>query len=693
MPFVRGSNPVWLFDDLAGNILDDTYFIFFLENTFPYLPAEVYHYPDGTAPWNNPIQILANGTMPVDVFFDTSQVYRIEVRQGQTQSDPLIYLIENYIPAGGGSTPIDSVALATDNQITNPQFSLINFSSPYEITGATNPDPIEVAPGWFLNLTGTGNATIEREALNNAQANPTNAPYALHLTLSGSWSDAYLSQRFNQNGMLWANKTVSSSVTARIEGAPQNISATLYDSNNQLLQQVLFPVALNSEFVEYPDYGTLGATSNPDLPPAAWIEYRLALPSAVDIYLTSFQLVAQNLETRIAYNQDSIERQQDYTFHYYRDSLLLQPKESVLTGWVFPQNPWQFITTASTTVASQCQYIADQTIIYQLSGGSQVASGQGSAATGQGLQIAAVTATNRFALIQYIAPQTIATYWTYLMSALVRSHIITTNGTTCRVKMRLIYRTTLPAVIGATEPIASWSATAGSDPVFQAGWTALTPKNDPVYTLGDGSIPFAFESFDLPASSASTMTLGIVLYTLDNLDETGTADIVSFDDISLVPNEFAMPSTVLSFDETLRRCQYYYEKSKEQGVLLTTSGANNALLRTMRPPASGANTYLLTNSFGIEYLTNKNITPVTSLYTEGGLIDNVTGYTVLGGSGVQSTGAISATTAWVALNGSDKGIQYRSITAANYISIAAGVTEHTEAYISFHYEADARLGL
>lgn len=692
MPFTRSYNPVWLFDDLVGNILDDTYFIFFLQNTFPYLPAEVYHYPDGTAPWNNPIQILANGTMPVDVFFDTSQVYRIEVRQGQTQSDPLIYLIENYIPAGGGSTPIDSVALATDNQITNPQFSLINFSSPYEITGATNPDPIEVAPGWFLNLSGTGNATIEREALNNAQANPTNAPYALHLTLSGSWSDAYLSQRFNQNGMLWANKTVSSSVTARIEGAPQNISATLYDSNNQLLQQVLFPVALNSEFVEYPDYGTLGATSNPDLPPAAWIEYRLALPTAVDIYLTSFQLVAQNLETRIAYNQDSIERQQDYTFHYYRDSLLTQPKESLLTGWDFGLNPWQFTTTASTTLAAQCAYTADQTIIYQQAGGSEIATAQGTAAENYAFEVKAIGNNSRFAVIQYIAPQTVRDAWGYVLSSLVRAYISSpTHGSTVRFKMRLIYRASLPSTIGAAEPISSWIGS--GNPTFSAGWTAIAPENDPVYTFGAQGETFSFEGMQLPASSNAAMTLGIVLYTLDPIVETATADRILFERISLCRNDFAIDGQLLSFDETLSRCQYYFEKSKEQGVLSTASGSDNALIRTMRPPASGATTYLLTNSFGIEYLNIKNITPVTSLYSEGGLIDNVTGYTVLGGSGVQSTGAISATTAWDALNGGDKGIQYRSKTAANYISIAAGVTEHTEAYISFHYEADARLGL
>jgi len=53
--------------DLTAHAFDDTFYMFVLENTIPYIPATVYHQPDGT-PWTNPIRFLANGTLPVDIF-------------------------------------------------------------------------------------------------------------------------------------------------------------------------------------------------------------------------------------------------------------------------------------------------------------------------------------------------------------------------------------------------------------------------------------------------------------------------------------------------------------------------------------------------------------------------------------------------------------------------------------------------
>src|ERR1041385_1894081 len=155
--FVRAANPIWFMVDLEGNPLNDEYYIFYLENVFPYLPQTVYHDPDGTIPWNNPIQFLPNGTLPDDIYFDNSLVYRLEVRHGNTQSDALIYEVNNFVPGtdGGGSSSTSSSI--TNNQATNPQFSEINFSSPLSITTSGT---YNVAPGWDLVLTGGGTATV-----------------------------------------------------------------------------------------------------------------------------------------------------------------------------------------------------------------------------------------------------------------------------------------------------------------------------------------------------------------------------------------------------------------------------------------------------------------------------------------------------------------------------------------------------
>ena len=226
--FVRSFNPVWSFVDLDGKQCDDTFYLWVLENQIPYIPAPVYHTSTGT-PWTDPIQLLANGTLPIDVYWDPTIVYRLELRQAvginpPSQSDPLIYLIENYIPDGVGQnepTTVDDTL--TENQITNGQFSIVNFVQPYVLSAASNPPPIAIGPGWFLDLAGTGNVTITQVPLSDALPNPTNAPYALRIEVGGGWTSLpVLRQTFEQNGMLWAGKNVSVSFTALISGASQN---------------------------------------------------------------------------------------------------------------------------------------------------------------------------------------------------------------------------------------------------------------------------------------------------------------------------------------------------------------------------------------------------------------------------------------------------------------------------------------
>ncbi len=334
---IRGANPIWSEVDLQGKLFDDTFYLFVLENTIPYIPATVYHDPDLNVPWTQPIRFLANGTLPIDIYFEADKVYRLEFRQGNTQQKPLIYEVNNYVAGTGGSTPVDTVAFASSNQVTNPQFALMNLQNPVTIAG-TNPDPIELAPGWTLLLAGTGSVTITQVPLNDTNINPSNAPYALQLTLTGWTADSVkLRQRFQQNGMLWANKTVSTTVTAQLNGAPQSITATLVDSNSSVLGTVLPLTPVNEAWNEYTGYAELPTTTNPNTPPSAYIDYILHLPSNIDIYLTSFQLVVQELPIEPSFEQDSINRQIDHT---YNAAYPIVPIGTVIdyAGFVIPQH-------------------------------------------------------------------------------------------------------------------------------------------------------------------------------------------------------------------------------------------------------------------------------------------------------------------------------------------------------------------
>jgi hypothetical protein len=314
MTMVRGSNPIWFEVDLTAHAFDDTFYLFVLNNEIPYQPLNVWQDPFGNVIWSNPIRFLANGTLPNNIYYDPDTVYRLEFRQGPTQQDPLIYLVENYVPGASGETPIVDTTFATDNQISNPQFALINFTSPLTLNSISS-QIIKVAPDWFLHLTGSGNVTLTQVLLNSTAQDPTNASYALQIQLSGSWTQAFLSQRFNQNGILWSNTFVSSSITALSGNAPQNISAKIVDSQGNTLTSVLPTTALTETFNEYVGVGQIFSSANTDFPPGAYIEYQLSLPTNCNVTLTSFQLISGDTEITYPYEQTTIQRQIDQTYH------------------------------------------------------------------------------------------------------------------------------------------------------------------------------------------------------------------------------------------------------------------------------------------------------------------------------------------------------------------------------------------
>lgn len=702
--FVRGSNPVWSLVDLAGKQLDDTYFLFVLTNTLPYLPAIVYHDINGVISWTNPIQFLANGTLPIDIFFDDSLIYRLEIRQGNTQDAPLIYLIENYSPAKGGSGPVDTVALATENQVTNAQFSLINFAAPYTLTGITNPAPINVAPGWFLNLAGTGNVTLDKVPLTGdpALTSVTNAPYALRITLSGTWTGTpYLSQRFNQSGTLWAGKYVSSSITTRIEGSPQSISARIDNSNGDQLTTVLRSTAINDTFNEYPDYGLMPAASNPNVPPAAWIEYKLLLPTSVDIYVTSFQLIAQDLPIGYPYEQDSIERQVDHTFHYYKDDLIIKPKGSILAGWQFGINPYQFRSVTQANLAT-FGYVCDQTIAVQqnyvaASVQNNISTGADTAANNFRFLVQSVTGANQFLLGQYINSFELIPYWGSRMSTIVKVNATKKSAVAnLRVKMRLLYRADAIPVQTQTQPVLSW--TSGQDPNFATGWNVLVPINDPAYNLANGANLVGFQ-WDFPANASTGYSALLVIYTIDNMDQSSSPDNLGFADISLTPGSFSSESTILTFNEGMLRCQEYYESSFYDSTAPTQTEVGAINIPSLPSSWGGTSNWsstLMPGSLTYTFKAVKVKSPTMSWYNPtnivGGTNNALARYTL---NGSPTTLSITNFTTRFVPSTNIYGFKLTgSFTASTNVGqvLAISSTPYT-GYTEVHFIADARLGL
>lgn len=679
--------------------MDDNYYLFILSNTLPYIPLVVYKDYQGNVPWSNPIQVNANGAMPNDIYWDMSEVYRLEWRSGPSQSYPLTYLIENYIPQGDGSSSGGNTSAQTANQITNPQFALVNFNGTYE-TSSTS--AIDIAPGWTLTgNSGGGTITVSQATFTGATEDSTNASYGLTITFTGA-NPVTLTQTFENNGALWALKGVSTSVSASSESTTTYISTNLTYSNGAVVD-ILTQTLLTSALTAYPRAVQAPASTNTDAPSAAYTSFNIVLISPGTYTITSAQLLSQDVAEVVSYEQDTIERQIDQTFHVYKDSILIQPKDSLLAGWNFPQNPWQFTTTDSYTVPDN-QYTADQTVIVQReyvinASGDNVATQQASAENGFGFQVTALTGTNQFAMIQYIDSTTLAPYWGSILSSLVSLRLSSTHSTTVGVKARLIWRATAPTTISQTVPIASW---ADADTlVFSSGWTAVSPKNDPVYTLSNSSSmqDIVFEGFQMPAASASTMYAALVIYTTGEMSQAATADSLIFQEVSLVPNEFAISANPLTYEQMLRKCWFYYEKTTLPGLLPNDysdlSGAVTPIMPVQPLAYTGATTlYGYAGPFQVEFMEYKRSSaPLFTTYSAlDGNPNNVQAVLFCNGVSVAVPGVALAGN-WNQASLSNKRVSYEGVTATPIASASVTNINSPNMTIKFQYSCDARLGL
>ncbi len=365
------------------------------------------------------------------------------------------------------------------------------------------------------------------------------------------------------------------------------------------------------------------------------------MPPTGIVDLSSFQTVGQsgplpsgfNADTDIpSYQQASEERMIDHLFHLYRQSMLNQAKNNLLSGWTFALNPWQFIASTVTVISNQTQYIADQTILHQetASAFTSMKSGIGS---NFGLQLSTepgITA-NRFALIQYIDYTTVEGYFGEYLSSMVRAAIFTAHSTSTNLKARLIYRTAGDAIptIGNSEPITGWDA--NGDVIFSAGWTAIEPLNDmshllqafPVGSQGNNYPEIPFDKFQLPQATSATPYLGIVLYITNPINSTsGSGDTIIFERVSLVPNDFAIDASTETYDAALRKCQFYYEKSYPPGVLPGAITTDNEIYeRSTTAPGFPAQGHPF--SMNISYDTTKRASPLASFWSPDGTANAV----------------------------------------------------------------------
>lgn len=710
--FVRAANPIWYLPDLVGLPLNDEYWAIFLSNVFPYIPQAPTHDPEGLIPWaGGKVQFQPNGTLNNELYFNPDLVYRIEVRHGQTSADPLIYEVNNFVPESG-SVNNNNDLLGGDNQITNPQFQDVSFVSPYTYTQVISSTyTVNVAPGWELVLTGQGTTVLTQltqAGTDDIQGNP---PYAIRINNTG-WSSALLRQRFNDNGAIFANGAIAMSATVRGTATVQDLTFTYSPSAPGTPIEILASTAPVGSYAVLQGAVNLPASSNTNVGDAAYVDIIIQLEGTGEMDITNVQILGQSepLPTDFDVDTDTplfieqtIERQKDNEFHYYADSLLVLPKKSLAVGWNFRNNPWQFNSGAGTTVSTTPIYTADQTIVVS-SAANSISVSRCTNPTGL-FQIQALVGTpqGQIGVFQWIDSASFRPYWGYRFSVLVRARILTSNGTSVRVKVRAFTINGFPDVMTAVDPIASWDAS--GNPVFSANYTGIQPDNDPVYILqnnyetDDGLLPpvcpaMAFNNFNISPqlNSSDNVTVGIMVYTIDALNST-VVDTILIEEITFVPNPFAMDGLALTYDETLRECRYFYEKSYNAGDIPGANAPNG--VKSIAYPAitDGSTTSTYPTTFNLEFVQTKRNIPVVTFYTPAGTIGNVlVGVDDFNGN-VISAAANKPLTQWTLTHSSIDRFFY-ALNNTTTVIYTVGSTHLTyQTFMQFHYTADARMGL
>lgn len=707
--FVRAANPIWWLPDLTGVSLNDEYYAFFLTNTLPYIPQSVYQDPAGATQWSNPVQFSPAGTLPDNLYFDPTLVYRIEVRHGSTQADALIWEINDFVPGsdGGGSIITDELTVAA-NLITNPQFADITFQSPFTYTTVTpGTYTLDVAPGWQLILTGTGTTVLTQTAVAGSSNIVGNPPYYLDINNTG-WTSATLRQRLENNGAIFANGAIAVAFTAAAVTTPETLTVTYAPdsgTSTNIFQQSIPVGALTA----YSGAVDLPASSNASTGTSAYVNIDFVLPGTGELQLTNIQIVGQSenlsssfdVDTDIpAFRELSYEQVENGEFNVYRDDLIYKQIPSYLVGWDFPLNPAQFLgdTVAPQAVgANKSFYAWDSTIIFQ-SVNSSISVARGS---GGNISIVADLA-GQVAIIQYLE----VTQARKLLCQDICANICALaapNNVNYTISLWYTTDASLPDIkSGTSNSLVATLDANGKPATFNGSWTEVPNSfsQPATYTIG-GPIPGGTEWNDYSHvgwalndnNIANTVTFMAIVIGTASMAQNDAIDINS---ISLQAGNIPTRPAPQTADEVLRECEYFYEKSYgdaiNPGTASTLINANFAEQYVNDVAGAPHTLSLKSRGYMVKCSPKVIATGIVTFYSPvTGTADRVRGYTVTGAAPLADADIVQST-AWTLVSTGEKALVYLPSNTTDLVGPTNAVVSFPEAYILYHYTIDCRLG-
>lgn len=705
-------------DKDTGNPLAAGYVEFYIdtERSTPKVVFQQSQLPDETYEFvniGNVVNLTSVGTFESPADGTDIQVYAYPYDEDGNEelyflkvfsSDGVLQFTREAQPANAfaGNSNLEGVE-PTANQITNPQFSEILFTedpttNSYVLSVSSNTE-VEIAPGWTLviSASGSGTVTLSQVSIDDTIA-PSNPPYALQITSSGSISAISLRQRFEASPRLFANGFVNGYLLAADMGnAESNIRMLYVPSNGDSHIIIDGDTSASSTLTELQGTVEINGTINTDTAPDGYVDIIIQIPTLRTIRLTSIQVVlVPNEGSTIEYLQQSSEQQENQLFYFYKDQLIEKPIPYYSIGWDFPLNPCQALgpTVAATSLgANKSRYIADQTIAFEAT--DNALSYAFSSSTGLTVS---TSSASQWALVQYLEAGVAKELLSGRMAVKLYGY---TTGAALNGYVNIYYTTgaTLPNVASGTNNSLIATMTDGQPASFNlAGgvtWTQVSRSNlgNAVFQLSNDASDareFHFNGWDATATvNLSTATYVAIVISFASMPSTTTATIKY---CTLCQGDIATNPCAMNQAQILDALQYYYEKSYDSDVIpgsnTAAGGERGYRNAAMSYVVTGVTTWLAAN-FGIEYNTVKRKASTVTLYNPtSGTSNQVLAYVYNGASLTTGTAASSF---WAVSSTGTKAIVFQINSAAG--GTASGSASQPTTVIQYQYVADARLGI
>lgn len=612
------------------------------------------------------------------------------------------------------TTPSDDNLQTTDNQISNGQFSVVNFDAnlgmQIEFTGSISNQEYEVAPGWIAVVSSTGSGSIEfnQIPLAGVVGAPGNPPFMLdYLPFGANVSSIYLKQKLDHNPDIWGQNNTDAGYIATylllqsMDGSTHTVTVEYAPSNELLTQIIATGETGTSGFSVINQTTQLDEVANTDESDIGYVDIKYILPTTGHIRISNAQIVSMTTDQdNVPYYQETVNRQIDHLFHYYNEPLQYKPIPSHLCGWDFPFNPAQFgeSGTLGEIGSNRAAYVWDQTILFQ-SINDSVSYSRDS----RGGLFLTTTKNTQIAVIQYLDFKKARSILGKRASANVAIETSQVDGINSTLSLWYTTDAELPDIADETNEVFVSSLDADGLPAsFNGNWVQVKRNNgiNAFFNIEEASDSFynnySFSGWDASETDApATATyFAIVL---------GTAQItsgstLSIDSISLVPGDIGTNPAPQSNDEVLRECQYYYEKSYENSVQPGEVNYIGALFfRQNLVQDIPSDQDLFRSSFEINYKQTKRVIPETTVYSPAiADADYVRMQVLRAGTFPPPTSGTNPTNTtmndWSTVASGKNSIRYDSNLGSTVLAFASA-SPQDEGQLLCQYSSDARLGI